>query len=91
MVRDDAKIEDARETVRRALRAADNGNQAGEDAVVAMAAAGEMLKAAKAHIDARNTLADTPTHRLSSDDPRFKAVTDTLDALSAAISRAEGR
>lgn len=43
----DTKIEEARETVRRALQAADNGNQAGEEAVLAMAAAYDLLAALK--------------------------------------------
>lgn len=51
MVLDDTKIEAAREEVRRALHAADNGNQAGEDAVVAMAAAGDLLEALKEAVD----------------------------------------
>ncbi len=55
-----------------------------------IAAAPDLLAAAKAHIAARDALAGTPTHRLNSDDARFAAVTDTLDALKAAIAKAEG-
>ena len=38
-----------------------------------------LLEAAKAHLVARKDLEDTPTSRLSPDDPRFKAITDTLE------------
>lgn len=51
-------------------------------------AASLLLEAARAHIAARDALEDVPAYRLTPDDPRFAAVTDTLEALRSAVTTA---
>lgn len=50
-----------------------------------------LLNAAVRHIAARDALADVSLASLSKDDPRFAAVTDTLEELKAAIQKAGGQ
>lgn len=56
-----------------------------------IAAAPDLLEAAKAHLAARAALKDAPLEKLGPDDPRFTAVIETLSQIEAAIAKAEGR
>jgi hypothetical protein len=49
----------------------------------------DLLEAAKAYFAAMDELGDTPTARLSIDDPRFVAVAETRAQLRAAVAQAE--
>lgn len=50
-----------------------------------------LIDAVEAHIAARQALVDTPVSRLSADDARFAAVTETLGAMVRAVALAKAR
>lgn len=51
----------------------------------------ELFSAAKAHLAARATLEQVSVYSLTPTDPRFAEVAKTLEALRAAVAKAEGR
>ncbi len=83
-IRDEQKIQSAIETLRSILKAAENGNQAGEDAAVLAVAAPELLAAGKlilAELDARIDAAPSTAK------PVFRGIVDLHDAITQATAR----
>lgn len=82
MVHDETAIDKAIEIVERVLTAAKNSNQAGEDAVVAMAAAGDLLIALRAVVP----MLEAVRYQVGFGDNQMKR----LAAAKAAVAKAKG-